>query len=221
MKTAHIFYSKFKKELPKYLYQDYLSKLPFELQEKNQRFVRWQDRHANLFGKLLLLEALNKNGDDTFSLSDLKYNSYKRPYFEEGFDFNISHAGEYVICAFSKDVNLGVDIEKISDINFDHFNKIMTPNQWNDIHASTNPTTTFFDYWTMKESVIKADGRGLSIPLLQIQEKDREVCYENKQWYIQHIEINEAYSTCLATNVSDVQISKCYVDFYENKFNII
>lgn len=222
MKTIQIFYCKLDEKLPVSLYQNYLRKLPFELQEKNQRFVRWQDRYANLFGKLLLLEALYKNEIVHLSLSDLKYNKYNRPYYENGlFDFNISHAGEYVICAFSKDVNLGVDIEKISDIDFDSFNKIMTPNQWSDIHASTNPIVTFFDYWTMKESVIKADGRGLSIPLLQIQEKDGEVYYENKQWYVQHIDISKAYSTCLATNVSDVQISKCYVDFYENEFNII
>ena len=119
-------------------------------------------------------------------------------------------------------MNLGVDIEKVSqDIDFKHFSKIMTPNQWRDIHASNNPKKTFFDYWTMKESIIKADGRGLSIPLLQIQENDGIVCYENKQWYVQHIEIDKDYSICLATDKSDIRIVKYHIDFYRNKFNLV
>ena len=89
MKAIQILYTKFEKQLLEVLYSDYLKKLPRDLQDRNHRFVRWQDRHADLFGKLLLLEILDKNDFGNYSLKNIKYTKYKRPYFEgDYFDFN-------------------------------------------------------------------------------------------------------------------------------------
>src|ERR1044072_4992363 len=139
--------------------------MPEPLQEKNLKYLRWQDRHAHLFGKMLLGEALQKFGLDSTCLHTLQYNEYDRPYIPGDIDFNISHAGEYVLCAIGRNVRLGIDIEKIHAVDFSDFENVMTDEQWKIIKNNDNPLKTFFSYWAIKESVIKADSRGLSIPL--------------------------------------------------------
>ena len=213
MKKVQIFYTKFDKELPPSKYLVYFNQLPLTFREKNQRFIRWQDRHANLFGKLLLIKALVENGYGETSLNDLEYTKYRRPYFKDNFNFNISHSGEYVVCAFSKQTNLGIDIEKISEINFHDFKRTMTSLQWQDIHSVLEPKRSFFSYWTMKESIIKADGRGLSIPLKEISENNNIVSYKEAKWFLNRLKIDDDYTACLATNYEKVKISLNFIDF--------
>ncbi len=217
MKTVQIFYSKYEKKISQSLYKKLLNQLPLNLQEQNNKFLRWQDRHANLFGKLLLIEGLKYNGYGANYLDTLRYNKYKRPYLDLNIDFNISHSGEYVICAIGNDIKLGIDIEKVVDIDFNDFIRIMTIEQWNKIYSSSDSKQLFFKYWAIKESVIKADGRGLSISLLDINIDGHEVNYENKKWYLNDIDIIKGYKSCLATNLSKVSIKMNYINFYENK----
>jgi 4'-phosphopantetheinyl transferase len=213
LKKVQIFYTKFDKELPSSKYLAYLNQLPLTFREKNQRFIRWQDRHANLFGKLLLIKALVENGYRETSLNDLEYTKYRRPYFKDDFNFNISHSGEYVVCAFSKQTTIGIDIEKISEIDFHDFERTMTSLQWQDIYLASEPYRSFFENWTMKESIIKADGRGLSIPLKEILERNNIVSYKGIDWYLNRFRIDDNYATCLATGSDNLEISLTYVNF--------
>lgn len=143
MSPILILFTKFIHELPSIHKEKYITKLPNELKERNSRFVRWQDRHANLFGKLLLIEGLKQYGFEDNVLTNLKYNKYSRPYLNSEIDFNISHSGEYVMCAISKSAKLGIDIEAIQGIDFKDFKKVMSAQQWQDINNSESPSRAF------------------------------------------------------------------------------
>lgn len=196
-----IFFTTIKEPLEESLYSDYLSLLPLDLREKNERFLRWKDRHAHLFGRLLLLNALKHHHIENNIWDQITYNSYKRPNFDlQEYDFNISHSGDYVLCAIGKNVRLGVDVELNQERNFKDFQNLMTPNQWNEIQSSENATKTFYKYWTIKESVIKADGRGFYIPLEALEVKDNTVQFDNKLWFINEFVLADGYSTALATS---------------------
>jgi 4'-phosphopantetheinyl transferase len=195
-----IFYTRIQQELPKTVYRKYLDLLPATLQEKNLKFMRWQDRHANLMGKILLLEALKKVGYDRNSLSHITYNTYGKPSLNDDIDFNISHSGEYILCAITKGMTLGLDIEQIRPVDLNDFSTVMTPQQWQDITMADDPIRKFFTYWVMKESVIKADSRGLSIPLLDIHFDVNNVRISNNLWHIVNLEIDSEYCAALATN---------------------
>lgn len=214
--TINIFYTKFSKELPKKIYDNYLEKLPFQLKEKNKKFIRWQDRHAHLFGKILLIEALMYYGYPPDSLEKLQYNASDRPYLNEEIDFNISHSGAFVICAIASNVKLGIDIEKIQKIDFLDFEKVMTGEQWEDIKNSINPISSFYKYWTIKESVIKADSRGLSIPLLDIHVKENIVKLDNHTWYLKELNFNKNYLAYLASNKNDFTVNVIEKNYYRN-----
>jgi len=211
-----IFFTTIKEPLEESLFSDYLSLLPLDLREKNERFLRWKDRHAHLFGRLLLMNALKHHHIENNIWDQITYNSYKRPNFDLlEYDFNISHSGDYVLCAIGKNVRLGVDVEINRERNFKDFQNLMTKNQWDEIMSSKNTIQTFYKYWTIKESVIKADGRGFYIPLEELEVKGNTVHFDNKLWYINDVVLAEGYSAALASDqLSTFNIHE--LDFYNN-----
>ena len=210
----NIFYTKFTTELSEKKYADYLEKLPSELQEKNNKIIPWQDKHAHLFGKILLREALMYYDYTPDSLEKLQYNAFGRPYLSDKIDFNIAHSGEFVMCAISAKVKLGIDIEQIQTIDFNDFELTMTNEQWQDIKNSINPTRSFFKYWTIKESVIKADSRTFLIPLPDIHVKGNIVNIDNHTWYLKELNFNENYVGYLAINHKNQEINMIEKIFY-------
>jgi 4'-phosphopantetheinyl transferase len=221
MNTIEIQYTLFKKPLPDKVYSHYLNHMPALLQEKNLQFLKWQDRHLNLFGKLLLCKGLKAYGYDKDVLENLKYNKYGRPFLNKNIDFNISHSGEYVVCIIGKNLKLGIDIEEIKEIEFKDYKMVMTDQQWEDIYQSSNPTKSFFNFWTMKESMIKADRRGLSIPLLDIHIKNNIIQYSNRTWYLKEFVIDENYCSYIATNKQDLEVKLNKIDFENNFFSLL
>lgn len=85
--------------------------------------------------------------------------------------FNLSNTEGLVACAVARDLELGVDVENIerSGETVDIADRFFAPLEVAELrslpaHAQRD---RFFDYWTLKESYIKARGLGLSIPLDQ------------------------------------------------------
>lgn len=209
-----ILYTRFDDHLPENKFNEFLNLLPNDQSERNRRFVRWQDRHSHLLGRMLLKTGLEMHGFKESCLGDLNYCKFNRPYLKDNIDFNISHSGCYVICAIGEEVKLGIDVEKIYGVEFKDFKKVMTSEQWEEINHSECPSRAFFQYWTIKESVIKADGRGLSIPLQELHVKENMVVYDNSTWHLHQLSIDSEYCACLATNVENVDISLKYIDFF-------
>jgi 4'-phosphopantetheinyl transferase len=197
---VEIFYTHFPQPLPDRLWQQYLEMLPLKLRERTMRYRRWQDQHAHVLGKLLLQKGLVQKGYDSTMLSEIQYTAENRPYLNNNIDFNISHTGNYVVCALSNDTTLGIDIEEVKTIDFNDFKNTMNPDQWQEINTAQDPIRKFFEYWTIKESLIKADGRGLSIPLTELIWQDGTIICDNKRWYYQSIHIAENIPCYIATS---------------------
>jgi 4'-phosphopantetheinyl transferase len=134
------------------------------------------------------------------TLEHLCFSAYNKPYFPGQTDFNISHSGDYVVCAVSQICRVGIDLENIHDINPEEFVRCFTNKEWAYIHGSSRPVQTFYELWTRKEAVIKADGRGLHIPLQSFEVIDYKTVVENTVWYMQPIPLEDGYIAHLATN---------------------
>lgn len=169
-------------------------------------------RIASLLGKILLqhgLALLQPAG--TYTLAQIQFTYYHRPYLpESNIDFNLSHSGKYVICALSDTTRLGIDIEQIKPVNMDHFTDFMTPEEIEAINAAPEPVIAFYKYWTQKESILKANGKGLHIPLNEFSVADNQATLENQHWYIQELSVDEAYICHIATNTPSPVISIQY-----------
>lgn len=90
--------------------------------------------------------------------------------------FSISHAGDRVVVAFASTTPLGVDVEQVRpEISVD----MLTPQVLTPVEAEAlgelgdeDRTVGFFVYWTRKEAVAKATGRGLAMPLTSFSVSD-------------------------------------------------
>jgi 4'-phosphopantetheinyl transferase len=206
--------TKFTGPLPATMWEAYWRILPAFMREKNNRYHRWQDRHAHLFGALLLVQGLKKFDIGYEILNDLQYTAHNRPFLHHKIDFNISHSGNYVLCALDENLPVGVDIEEVRAIDFNDFNNVMSDDQMSIINASSDPVRSFFTFWTIKECVIKADGRGLSIPLADIHIDNHVVEYDCRTWYVKELVIDNGYCAHLASAARSSANIEQY-DFYE------
>jgi 4'-phosphopantetheinyl transferase len=209
--TVHVLYTQITNDLPEDINRMYLAYLPESLRVQYFKYRRWQDRAANLFSKILLIKGLRKFGMDHKALENLRYTEYGRPYLGGNVDFNISHSGQYIVCAVGHRIRLGIDIEEIKPVDFSEFEDLMTAAQWQIIKNAEDPLKSFFKYWSIKESIIKADGRGLSIPLQEIVIEETLAFYEST-WYLRELGFNESYCTHIAMNTATPTINTEYID---------
>ena len=210
-KLIHILYAKLSDELPADVYERCLRFLPGSLRDKHFRYKRWQDRAANLYSKILLVHGLQQFGLDHTALENIRYTEQGRPYLEDSADFNISHSGEYIMCAVASGTRVGIDIEEIKPVDFEDFTDLMSKEQWGKIRQSDDPLKAFFTFWAIKESIIKADGRGLSIPLNDIVITSNTAFYDTK-WYLKQLLIDDGYCASLASAHENVQLKLELVD---------
>ena len=97
--------------------------------------------------------------------------------------FNVSHSGEIALLAFSLNQEIGVDVEfKRGEVDFVALADMSFSNEERAAILACDPedrANLFYEYWTCKEACIKADGRGLSVPLDQFSVTARG---DNPQW---------------------------------------
>lgn len=194
-----IIYTTFKKKLVEDEFSFHRNSLPPGIQEQIDRYKKWEDAQSVLLGKLLLKKAFSELQDPNYKLENLQYNEYKRPEIKGIYDFNISHSGNYVVCAITDQGRIGVDIEQMREMKYQEFARVFTDSELDFINAAENPQHRFFDYWTQKEAVIKADGRGMHLPLKDVIIQNEEVVrvYE-KSWHLKPLSINADYRCHIA-----------------------
>ena len=209
-----ILYTHINKKNHKNLLENYLPKFSIAFQEKILRYRRWEDAQLSLLGRVLLKKGMQKI-DKPFNETYLKTTHYKKPYLENtNTKFNISHSGEVVVCAVTDIGNIGIDIEKIRTVKITDFKSQMTVNERNKIVNSSNKTTSFYKYWTQKEAVIKAHGKGLSIPLNSFEINANKAEIHSQTFFLKKITLLDNYSCYLAVdkNIDGITIEIVEVD---------
>lgn len=145
--------------------------MEFLSQEKQRRIIKFHNFKdaqrtliADILVRLIICDSLGiKNEDIIFDK-----NEYGKPFLKhfDDFHYNISHAGEWVVCA-THNMSVGIDIEHVKPIDVNIAKRFFAENEYNDlmsIHGSQR-LSYFYDLWTLKESYIKTLGKGLSVPL--------------------------------------------------------
>jgi 4'-phosphopantetheinyl transferase len=191
----------FKEETLEY----YFDSIPDNLLEKIQRYKKREDQRLHLASILLLKKALDENGHKEILLNMLSYSEKGRPYFNNcSFDFNLSHTENCAAVVFSENCRVGIDIERIKKIDFSDFINIFSQEEWDEINSSKDKEKTFYYYWTLLESAVKADGHGLTlISSKNIVFTNDHVIINGKKWFHNHNNFDPKISCCVTSSKKD------------------
>lgn len=154
------------------LLDDYRALISEPERQQMQRFVFAKDRHRHLVARTVTRTVLSRYVGVPAERLAFDANRYGKPSLVGAPDdlaFNVSHAGNLVVLAVSRGRALGVDTETIArgtpltDLAERYFAREEADELSS--HADEHRHVRFFEYWTLKESYIKARGMGLSLPL--------------------------------------------------------
>jgi 4'-phosphopantetheinyl transferase len=202
MATATIYYTVFDNvDIP--MDEKYIHALPSIISKEILQYKKQDDINRLTAGKYLLKRILENMGQPDL-LNNYQIDEMGKPFIEGTHDFNISHSGEVVVCAMINDTGkVGVDVEKIRKVEIEKFNKQFSPTEMMQILADADPQQKFFDYWSMKEAVMKADGRGMRIPLHSIRLKVDHASIDDKddRWNLYPITLHETVRSYFCSNV--------------------
>ncbi len=124
-----------------------------------------KDKNLSLAAAVLLDRGLK-----SFNLreKDMSYSfvENKKPVFSDYKDlfFNISHSDKAVAVILS-DTDSGCDIEKISNCNLKIAKRFFCKDEYDFLLNSKERDVDFYRIWTLKESYMKATGKGMKLPL--------------------------------------------------------
>ena len=82
--------------------------------------------------------------------------------------FNVAHSGGQALYAFASEGDVGIDVEHVRSLDPLALSSTCFSSAEQHELSAVDPEVrlrTFFDGWVRKEAVVKADGRGLTLPL--------------------------------------------------------
>ncbi|MGC2332312.1 MAG: 4'-phosphopantetheinyl transferase superfamily protein [Candidatus Acidiferrales bacterium] len=146
--------------------------------------------------------------------------------------FNVSHSGQIALLAFSLNQEIGVDVEfKRADVDFAGLAATsFAPDECAAI-AGCDPAeraSLFYEIWTRKEASIKADGRGLSVPLEQFSVNGNRIAFQWREistaashvlpggMWSRVVDVPADYAAAIARSVAVRQVFQWTVGF-ENR----
>jgi 4'-phosphopantetheinyl transferase len=146
----------------------------------------------------------------------ISYDENDKPYVkDQALQFNLSHSKNKALYAFDLNHPLGIDIEFITDTyNPDVAARFFSPdeNQAIELLPVSERTKCFYQFWARKEALIKAIGKGLTIPLHQFNVLMKSIPdlipLEGKEWHLYPLEIHEHYACALATAIEVSKITQ-------------
>lgn len=201
-----------------------MSYISTEKRERISRFYRSEDAQRSLIGdvliRYLLCQRLKiKNRKLIFGV-----NVYGKPFLKNynGIQYNISHSGKWVACTVDNRP-VGIDVEQIKSIDLRIAERFFSKQEFEELMCKNiiEIEACFYDLWTLKESYIKAVGKGLSIPLdsftIQIEEGNITVCskYESDDYYFRQYSIDKDYKIAVCSSKNEFPRDVKFIDINE------
>jgi len=203
------------------LLEQYESMLTDDELVRMSRLHHARHRHQYLITRVLIRTSLSRYFE--IEPADWRFgqNGYGKPEIDLPgkpwpVRFNLSHCNGLIMCGISRDHDIGVDVEDAQRSTRAAFDRLSSYFSMAEIENLTGLPTgqqkqRFFDYWTLKESYIKARGMGLAIPLSKFSfqfEADRLVGFETHpdlhddatNWQFWRIPMTGRYRIAVALN---------------------
>ena len=146
------------------LYGAALDAVTAQRREKTERYRFEKDRRLSLGAGLLFSYAMRTAGLDPAALTVTEGPHGKPQLKEADVHFNLSHSGNFSVCAVS-DRRVGCDIEELAPYRIGVAHRFFTAEETRMIEEASSEEERrrrFCRIWTLKESYVKLTGAGLS-----------------------------------------------------------
>jgi 4'-phosphopantetheinyl transferase len=212
-------------------FDSFLATLTADEIERAERFRLQRDRDQYVLARGLLREILSRSSGAHPSELRFRYGAHGKPALiaeprDADLAFNLSHAHRSVVCAVTRDRQVGVDLEYPREGRagiIDHqalAERFFSPHEVAVLTQlpSRSRQKAFLTCWTRKEAYIKARGDGLSLnlrsfevfdsidlaPRLHIESDPREAA----RWVLADLDVPAGYVAALAIE-GDVRKVSC------------
>ncbi len=179
--------------------------------ERAQRFKFAADKTRYLTSHAALRRLLQAYTDIPALDLVFQQTAHQKPYLATGPAFNLSHTNTHVLIAITAATPVGVDVE-VCDPTFDGLalaTHYFTPSEIAQLKLYASPTAAcemFYSLWTCKEALMKADGRGLSIPLssfsVEIALDSAQAVSNQLPYKLRRFRVSETHLGAVATAVT-------------------
>lgn len=172
--------------------------------ENASAYISMLDESNYLAGRYLIQKAIDDFGL-SYEIENLRTSPYGKPFFDHQFNFSISHSNEVTAVTFGMHVSVGLDVQYKSPVDWRDFQSVLNETDKSLIRNSKNGLDSFYKIWTQKESIVKADGRGMSLDLKSVHiDGDRGYIQgdneEKRVWQTKRIDLKDNYETCITAN---------------------
>ncbi|MBS1600360.1 MAG: 4'-phosphopantetheinyl transferase superfamily protein [Bacteroidetes bacterium] len=188
--------------------------------EKAARYHQEKDRRSYITSRAALRTILSKYLHQQPNDIRFKIGLNKKPFLEntgdKNINYNISHSGDWILIAISNSA-IGTDVEKI-DANFNYeeiFPVSFSDTEIDMIKKSSSPRKDFYIYWTRKEALTKATGKGLDDHFKNIP------CIDGSHTVGAEIAGNVQSWSVISFNVDDDYVGSVACDSKENNVRFL
>ncbi len=177
-------------------------------QEKAARFHRDTDRQSSIAARGALRILLSGYAGIPAVDIEFQYSENGKPHLVPPCDiaFNLSHSGDWVVLAFGRNRNIGVDVEKIkwtADV-LPIASRYFSKEEIELIKNARDTQSMFFQLWARKEAYVKACGStlfsGLGSFSVPIHGGELPEAGEKDGWVFRHLDIDPKYAAAVVTD---------------------
>ncbi|WP_286761490.1 4'-phosphopantetheinyl transferase family protein [Salegentibacter sp. UBA1130] len=208
-----VYYAKIDENKHSRYLKKYLKCFDKDFNSKVHSYKRWQDAQLSLLGRVLIFSYISNNNISNVSVNSIIYNEFGKPYLPGNpFYFNVTHSRDLVVCCFNINQEIGVDIEYKKAMDVYEFKTQMLEIEWKRIIQKKDYLDEFYQYWTEKESVIKAAGKGFQIPLKSFTIKGGFSKINGDSFQTLRFEIDENYCCNLSLKIKELIFPEIQID---------
>lgn len=156
-------------------FKRYRQLLPELTNERRQRVSGYRsinEKIRSVLAERLIRFAVSKYTNSQLENFEITFNPFGKPLIKNvnNVHFNISHAGNWIVCAVNH-IPVGIDVEKNQLINFEMAQQFCTEEELQTItglSSKKKQQLLMLQIWSLKESIVKTTGKGLSMDLKKL-----------------------------------------------------
>lgn len=201
-------------------FQSFLGILAEDELKRQERFLIAEKKFQYVATRGVLRTLLGLYTQSPPEALEFTYDEHGKPSLTHPIDlqFNISHSSNLALMAFTRNQEVGIDLERMRPI--EHMqaiaDRVFTADEnifLRSLKDSEAQLDFFFRCWARKEALMKALGTGFayalscSLKVFDAQGKAKSSCNENgKKWSLHELQPDPAFRAALAVSQSKMKI---------------